>query len=66
MAPKYPDIKVQLSGESHNAFFIIGRTRRAMERAGVSSDEIAAFTNEARSGDYDNVLQTVMRTVSVI
>ena len=31
----------------------------------VSDEEIAAFTAEAMSGDYDHVLQTVMRWVDV-
>ena len=37
---KYPDVTVELSGQDGNAFFIIGRTRSALKRAGVSSDEI--------------------------
>ena len=63
--PKYPDIKVRLSGEDGNAFFIIGRVRKALKRAGVESAECDQFSNEAMSGDYDNVLQTCMKWVSV-
>lgn len=62
--PKFPHIEVALSGEDGNAMFIIGRTTRAMKRAGVDQKDIDAFVNEAMSGNYDNVLQTVMRTVS--
>jgi hypothetical protein len=65
MDPKYPDVQVQLSGEDGNAFFIIGRVRAALRRAGVESKECDEFSNEAMSGDYDNVLQTAMRWVSV-
>lgn len=61
---KYPDVSVALSGEDGNAFVIIGRVRRALRRAGVDDDEITAFSEEASSGNYDNVLQTVMRWVS--
>lgn len=62
---RYPDITVQLSGMSGNAAGIIGRTQRALERAGVTEAEIDQFTNEATSGDYDHVIQTVMRWVGV-
>lgn len=65
MNPKYPDIEVQLSGEDGNAFFIIGRVRRALRKAGVSSEECDEFSNEAMSGDYQHVLQTAGRWVSI-
>jgi hypothetical protein len=63
--PKYPRIHVPLSGEDGNALSIIGRVGLAMRRAGVPRDEIDRFREEAMSGDYNNVLRTVMRTVSV-
>ena len=59
--PRYPDVTVPLSGEDGNAMFIIGRARRIARRADVSKEELDQFTNEAMSGDYDNVLQTVMK-----
>ena len=62
---KYPEITVKLVGEDGNAFSIIGRTSQALRRAGVSQEEISAFQEEAMSGDYDNVLQTVMKWVDV-
>lgn len=65
MEPHYPEIRVQLSGEDGNAYFIIGRVRRALREAGISQSEIEAFTSEASSGNYDNVLQTCMRWVKV-
>lgn len=58
--PKYPNVRVQLSGEDGNAFFIMSRAALAARRAGVKLDEIKAFQNEAMSGDYDKVLQTCM------
>jgi hypothetical protein len=64
--PKYPNIEVQLTGEDGNAFFIIGRTRRALQRGGVPQEQIEEYTRIARSGDYDNVLQTTMRWVTVL
>ena len=60
----YPDITVRLVGEDGNAFIIIGRVRAALRKNGCSSSEVAAFTDEAMSSDYDNVLQTVLRWVN--
>jgi hypothetical protein len=65
MDVKYPEIEVQLSGTDGNAMMIIGNVRHSLRRGGVSSTEIEEFSNEAMSGDYDNVLQTCMRWVSV-
>ena len=63
--PKYPDVHVQLTGEDGNAFVIIGCVRRALRRSGASDEELAEFTEEATSDDYDNVLATAARWVEV-
>ena len=65
MTPKYEDIIVDLVGQDSNAMMIIGRVRKAMRRGGVSSEEIKLFSDEATSGDYDNVLITCMKWVDV-
>lgn len=65
MTPKYPEITVPLTGEDGNAFFIIGRVRGALRKAGVPKGEVDQFVRQAMSGDYDNVLQTTMRWVDV-
>ena len=63
--PKYPDVEVQLTGEDGNALLIVGRVSKALRRAGVSDQEATAFRLEALHGDYDHVLRTCMRWVSV-
>ena len=63
--PKYPDVHVGLIGLDGNAFAILGRVRGAMIRADISKEERDAFHAEATSGDYDHLLRTVMRWVSV-
>ena len=65
LEPKYPEVSVQLTGEDGNAFFIIARVRHALKNAGVSTDEIDQFVDEAMSGDYSNVLRTAMKWVDV-
>ena len=61
---KHPEVEVDLSDEDGNAFAILGRVRKAMRRAGLSEAEIETFTGEANSGDYDHLLQVVMRWVT--
>ena len=65
MQPICKNVKVQLTGEDGNAFFIIGRVTKAMKHAKVEKETIDAFTKEAMSGDYDNVLRTCMKYVEV-
>lgn len=48
-----------------NAFAIIGRARDVGRRAGWAGDKIEAFTAEAQSGNYDNVLQTCFKYFDV-
>ena len=60
---KFPDAFVQLSGEDGNAGSIMGRVTRELKKAGASDEEISAFRAECISGDYDELLRTVMRWV---
>jgi len=53
-------VKVKLVGEDGNAFAIMGRVVTAMRRAGWSKEEIDKYTAEARSGNYDHLLQITM------
>lgn len=62
----FPQVKVRLVVEDGYAFTILGEVRKAMRLAGVDPEHIAAFTREAMSGDYDHLLVTVMRTVTVL
>ena len=63
--PKYPDIKVQLTGNDGNAWAIMGAVSKALRKGGVSAEEIEKYTNESTSGDYDNLLVTAMSWVDV-
>lgn len=62
---KFPYVTVQLSGEDGNAFSIIGRVGSALRKAGASQQDVNQFTDEAMSGDYDNVIRTAARWVNV-
>lgn len=63
--PLYPEAIADLSGEDGNAFAILATVRRALRDARVPSDEVTRFQDEAMSGDYDNLLRTAMRWVTV-
>lgn len=62
---RYPDVTVQATGEDGNAFILIGRVRRALRKAGASQEEITEFSNQATSGDYDKLLQTLQEWVNI-
>jgi len=65
MATRFPQVKVELVGQDGNAFAILGRVRKAMQRAGVPKEDRDAFTSEATSGDYNHLLSTVFDYVTV-
>ncbi len=60
----FTDAVVQLTGEDGNAFAILGRVRRAILRSD-HPELVEAFLQEAMSGDYDHLLLTCMRYVTV-
>ena len=60
METKYPHITVRLTGINGNAFAILGACRKAAERARLPQEEIDAFFTEAKSDDYDHLIQTCM------
>ena len=63
--PKYPDIVVKLINQDGNSFFIIGRVVAALREAGIQKEELDQFRQEAMSGNYDNVLLTCMKWVTI-
>jgi len=60
--PKYPNVKVQLSGT--DGIRAMGKVKWAL-RASGHADEVGAFIDEAMSGDHDHVLQTCKAWVTV-
>lgn len=63
--PQYPDVHVQLTGQSGNAFAIIGAVSRALRRE-VGADAATQFTSTAMEQEsYDALLRFAMSTVNV-
>ena len=63
--PLYPEINVQLTGNDGNAFAVLANVKREMRTKGVPQEVIEGFLSEAMSGDYDHLLQTCAKWVSV-
>jgi hypothetical protein len=62
MEIKHPEITVELIGNDGNAFAIMGAVSKALRRAGIDP---APYLEEAKSGNYDHLLETTMSWVSV-
>lgn len=57
--------KVKLIGEDGNAFFMIGRCRRAAKKAGWTEEQLDRVTKEMIAGNYDHLLATVQKYFDV-
>lgn len=56
-------VEMKLVGMDGNAFAIMGRFQKAAKKAGWNKEEIDNVLKEARSGDYDHLLQTIIEHV---
>ena len=53
-------VQFNIANSDGNAFALIGGWKRAARREGWSDDEINAVIAEAKSGNYDHLVQTIM------
>lgn len=63
--PKEPRPKVKLVGTNGNAFALMGKVANALRKAKCSPEHIAAFRQEAMSGDYNHLLNTCCKYADV-
>jgi hypothetical protein len=63
---RYPEVQVELIGQDGNAFAILGSVKRALLKNGVDKEEVNVYLEEAMSGDYDNLLGTTARWVTIV
>ncbi len=54
-----------LIGEDPNALTILANARRAAKNAGATPEQVSAFTNDAKAGDYDHLLAVVAENFEV-
>lgn len=54
--------RIQVEGlfDDGNAFFVLGKCKKAAAKAGWTDEQYSAFAKETRSGDFDHLIQTVM------
>lgn len=57
---------IKLTGQDGNAFNILGIMRKGLRNEGASEERIREIMHEAMAGDYDHLLQTVMKYCEVI
>lgn len=53
------ELEIELAGPDGNAFMVLGLVDRALHKAGATKEERKEFTDEAMSGDYENLLKVV-------
>ncbi len=63
--PKFPKVKVCLTGSDSNAFVLLGLCSKAAKKAKVDQKEIDAFISEATSGDFEHLLRTAAKYFDV-
>jgi len=57
--------KLRLTGADGNAFMLLGLASRAMKKAGWSEEKRNVVMDEAKSGNYNHLLQTLMKYFDV-
>lgn len=63
-APRF-DVTVRLSGQDGNAFSIMAAVIRAIRGKGATPEQIEEYQRDSMSGDYDHLIQTAMKWVTV-
>lgn len=61
----YTNVSVRLINTDGNAFALLGKVRQALRRAKYDTAFIEQFTHDAMAGNYDELLQCIMRYVNV-
>lgn len=61
----YKKPHIRLSGEDGNGFVIASRGRSILEKEGYDKEVIEAYWTEVLDGDYDHLLQTMMKWFDV-
>lgn len=56
-----PNFELNLDGFDGNSFAIMARFRNGAYHAGWTTEEIEAVIKEAKQGDYDHLIKTLMQ-----
>lgn len=66
---RFPSVRVDMYPMSHeqsNVFAVIGRTRKALQDAGCTAEELDAYICEATTGNYEHALAITRRWVTCV
>ena len=63
--PKYPRVKVHVTGPYAGFYSTLAAVQAAMRRAGVPLQELSNFYADAAEESEDNLLRTCLRWVDV-
>ena len=63
--PVYPQVRVKLSGTDNHVLAIVGTLITGLRGGGIPESEITRITNEALSGNYENIFATCFKYVRV-
>lgn len=61
MVKENPKVSLDFYSVEANAYAILGRFDREARRSGWSEEDIKKVITEAKRGDYDHLIQTIMR-----
>lgn len=57
------EVVLELVGMDGNAFAVMGAFKKAARKQGYKNDEIDKVLDEAMNGDYNHLLQTIMKNL---
>jgi hypothetical protein len=63
MTQDLPKVRMQLAGADGNAFAILGTFKREAKKQGWNTESINEVISTAMSGDYNNLLSTIVKYV---
>jgi hypothetical protein len=63
--PKYPLVKVHMTGAYGGFHQTVAAVQAAMRQAGIPLQELSTFYEDAAGGDEDNLLRTCQRWVDI-
>lgn len=66
MNNKYIHIKIKLIGKNGNAFSILAKVNKKLEKHNVPQQDRDLFLKQAMSGDYNNLLRVCMNWFTIV
>ena len=65
MPVRFPEVVLPEWVLREDGFHVVGMVRKVLKEAGVHDEHVTRFTSEAFDGDYEDLIATVRRWVTV-